>query len=29
VIELSGQHTVPVFVHPDNRVEVGFEGETG
>ncbi len=29
VIEMSGQNTVPVFVHPDGRVEVGFEGETG
>ncbi len=29
VIEISGQNTVPVFVHPDGRVEVGFEGETG
>lgn len=29
VITISGQNTVPVFVHPDGRVEVGFEGETG
>ncbi|MBI4277184.1 MAG: glutaredoxin [Armatimonadetes bacterium] len=29
VIEMSRQNTVPVFVHPDGRVEVGFEGETG
>ena len=29
VIEISGQNTVPVFVHPEGRVEVGFEGETG
>ncbi len=29
VIKISDQHTVPVFVHPDGRVEVGFEGETG
>lgn len=29
VIDISGQNTVPVFVHPDGRVEVGFEGETG
>ncbi|MBI3997442.1 MAG: hypothetical protein HY355_00310 [Armatimonadetes bacterium] len=29
VIALSGQNTVPVFVHPDGCVEVGFEGETG
>jgi glutaredoxin len=29
VIEMSGQNTVPIFVHPDGRIEVGFEGETG
>jgi hypothetical protein len=29
VIALSGQNTVPVFVHPGGRVEVGFEGERG
>ena len=29
VITMSGQNTVPVFVHPDGHVEVGFEGETG
>lgn len=26
---ISGQDTVPVLVHPNGRVEVGFEGETG
>jgi glutaredoxin len=29
VIEISGQNTVPVFIHPGGRVEVGFEGELG
>lgn len=29
VVEMSGQNTVPIFVHPDGRIEVGFEGETG
>jgi len=29
VVEISRQNTVPVFVHPGGRVEVGFEGETG
>jgi glutaredoxin len=29
VLEISRQNTVPVFVHPDGRVEVGFEGELG
>lgn len=29
VVEISQQNTVPVFVHPGGRVEVGFEGETG
>ena len=29
VAGISDQRTVPVFVHPDGRVEVGFEGETG
>jgi len=29
VITMSGQNTVPVFVHTDGRVEVGFEGELG
>jgi glutaredoxin len=29
VLTISGQNTAPVFVHPDGRVEVGFEGETG
>jgi glutaredoxin len=26
---LSGQFTVPVLVHPDGRVEVGYKGEYG
>jgi glutaredoxin len=26
---LSGQYTVPVLVHPDGRVEVGYKGEFG
>jgi glutaredoxin len=26
---LSNQFTVPVFVHPDGRVEVGYKGEYG
>jgi len=29
VVAMCGQNTVPIFVHPDGRVEVGFEGETG
>jgi glutaredoxin len=29
VVAISRQNTVPIFVHPDGRVEVGFEGETG
>jgi hypothetical protein len=29
VIAMSGQNTVPVLVHPDGRIEVGFEGEQG
>jgi glutaredoxin len=29
VFRLSGQDTVPIFVHPDGQVEVGFEGERG
>jgi glutaredoxin 3 len=29
VLSISKQNTAPVFVHPDGRVEVGFEGETG
>ncbi|MGH2376096.1 MAG: glutaredoxin family protein [bacterium] len=29
VVEMSGQNTVPIFVHPDGRIEVGFEGEIG
>jgi hypothetical protein len=29
VIDISSQNTVPIFVHPDGRVEVGFEGEIG
>jgi glutaredoxin len=29
VLDISRQNTVPVFVHPGGRVEVGFEGETG
>ena len=28
-IRLSGQYTVPVFVYPDGRIEVGWEGEYG
>lgn len=26
---LSNQYTVPVLVHPDGRVEVGYKGEFG
>lgn len=29
VVRLTGQYTVPVQVHPDGRVEVGFEGDKG
>jgi glutaredoxin len=29
VVRLTNQNTVPVFVHADGRVEVGFEGEKG
>lgn len=29
VVRLTNQNTVPVFVYPDGRVEVGFEGEKG
>ncbi|MGQ0569443.1 MAG: glutaredoxin family protein [Armatimonadota bacterium] len=29
VVAISGQNTVPIFVHSDGRIEVGFEGETG
>ena len=29
VLAISSQNTAPVFVHPDGRVEVGFEGKTG
>ena len=29
VLAISGQNTVPVLVHPNGRVEVGFEGEIG
>jgi glutaredoxin len=29
VIRISAQYSVPVQVHPDGRVEVGFEGEVG
>ncbi len=29
VVKLSGQRTVPVLVHPDGRIEVGFDGEYG
>jgi glutaredoxin len=29
VLAISRQNTVPVLVHPNGRVEVGFEGETG
>ncbi|HLO04229.1 MAG TPA: glutaredoxin family protein [Symbiobacteriaceae bacterium] len=29
VEQLSNQFTVPVLVHPDGRVEVGYKGEYG
>ncbi len=29
VVRLTHQNTVPVFVHEDKHVEVGFEGERG
>jgi glutaredoxin len=29
VLAISRQNTVPVLVHPNGRVEVGFEGEVG
>ena len=29
VVRLTSQNTVPIFVHADGRVEVGFEGEKG
>jgi hypothetical protein len=29
VLTISKQNTVPVFVHTDGRVEVGWEGERG
>jgi glutathione S-transferase len=29
VLRISNQNTVPVFVHPDGRIEVGWEGEYG
>lgn len=29
VEQLSQQFTVPVLVHPDGRVEVGYKGEYG
>jgi glutaredoxin len=29
VTRLTQQNTVPVFVHADGRVEIGFEGEKG
>ena len=29
VSRLTKQNTVPVFVHPDGRVEIGFKGEKG
>jgi hypothetical protein len=29
VIAISGQNTVPVFVHPNGQIEVGFDGEHG
>lgn len=29
VISLSGQYTVPVQLHPDGRIEVGIDGESG
>jgi glutaredoxin len=29
VVQVSGQNTVPVFVYPDGKVQVGFEGEYG